>query len=96
MCRRWQEERPGAEVRADGGLWQWRTSGRPGAQGECQTAEGVVGVGVRTPGVCFHRCCSRVFGVGRVHSHRDGGELSSRAGASEKLAEMQGRHIRPS
>lgn len=55
------------------GQRQWCTSGRPGARGECQAAEGVVGVGVRTPGVCFHRCCSRVFGVGPVHSQRDGG-----------------------
>lgn len=63
------------------GQRQWRTSGRPGAQGECQTAEGVVGVGVRTPGVCFCLCCSRVFGVGPAHSQRDRGKFSSWAGA---------------
>ena len=27
-----------------------------------------MGVGVRTPGVCFCLCCSRVFGVGPAHS----------------------------
>lgn len=48
-------------------------------------------------GASGHQACAshgllRVFGVGRSASHGDG-ELSSRAGASEKLAEMQGRHL---
>lgn len=97
MCRRWQEERPGAEVRADGG---GKGSGaHPGGL--------VPGEDARLRRVSWgwasgHQACASTgaapecLGWAECTAIGTGGELSSRAGASEKLAEMQGRHIRPS